>query len=85
MTTKNIVLPVGTEVRASEIGYYEFWYPSKISHFLSEEIHAEMAPPNGARLSTTGEWMPVVVSVSTAKNYGSPIRVLWVREKNNNS
>ena len=85
MTTKNIVLPVGTEVRASEIGYYDFWYPAKITHILCEEIHAEIASPSESKLSQSGDWTPVVVSAYHAKSYGSPIRILWIRKKNKNS
>ena len=85
MTTKNIVLPVGTEVKASEIGYYDFWYPAKLTHILCEEIHAETVSLSEGKLSQSGGWTPVMVSVYHAKSYGSPIRILWIRNKNKNS
>ena len=81
----NIIIPAGTEVRASEIGYYEFWYPSKTGQLLTEDTPAEIATASSHRCSTTGDWMPVIVSKYVASNYGSPVKILWIRKKNKNS
>ena len=76
-----IIIFAGTEVRTSEAGYYEYWYPSKVSHILEEDLMARRASTSEVKHTTTGEWMPVVVSDYVARTYGSPIRVLWVRKK----
>ena len=76
-----ITILAGTEVRTSEVGYYEYWYPSKTSHILEEDMTVRRASTSEVKHTTTGDWMPVVVSNYVARTYGSPIRILWVRKK----
>ena len=62
---------------AGKIGYYNFWYPSSDSDeqgVLSESV-------SGMYLSWRGGgdlWTPYQVTETVAKQYGSPIRVIWV-------
>ena len=74
---KIITIPSGTRYTISQIGYYNFWYPSNISDeqgVLSESV-------SGMYLSWRGGgdlWTPYQVTETVAKHCGSPIRVIWV-------
>ena len=81
--TKRIV-PIGTEIRASEIGYYDYWYPAKQGHTLQEEIeYSKEASINELKFSTGQDWTPLIVSSEIAEAFGSPIRVLWIKKNVN--
>ena len=74
---KITTIPVGTRFTVSQIGYYNFWYPSSNSEdhgILSESV-------SGMYLSWRGGgeiWIPYQVTDAVAKRCGSPIRVIWV-------
>ena len=67
----------GTEIKRSQVGYYNYWYPSHDQDyeiFLEEDTSAISINWQGG-----GErWEPYRVTADTAKKYGSPIRVIWV-------
>lgn len=69
-------LPKGTKYTISQIGYYNFWYPSSNKHEQGELA----SPVSGVRLGWVGgghAWVPYQVTGDVAKRHGSPIRVLW--------
>ena len=74
-------VPIGTEIRVSEIGYYDYWYPSKHSFFLCEEIEVEKATGSDGKFSSALDWEPLVVAQEVAENYGSPVRIMWIKKK----
>lgn len=67
-------IPEGTRYTISEVGYYNYWYPSEDNRgFLSETV-------SGLNLQWLGGgelWQAYQVTSDVAKKYGSPIRVLW--------
>ena len=73
---KKITLPMGTEIRPSEVGYYDFWYPSPLGIILLEEVEAV---PAAGRFSRVTGMTPYVVKPAVASKYGSPINVIWVK------
>jgi len=69
-------IPQGTRYTISEIGYYNYWYPSDESvfrGFLSESVSALDLHWKGGGT----EWVAYQVTADVAKRYGSPIKVLW--------
>lgn len=78
-------VPIGTEIKVSEIGYYDYWYPSSHSHILCEEIEAEKATGLDGKFPRILDWEPLVVTQEVAENYGSPVRIVWVEKKNVNT
>ena len=76
---KKCILAEGTEIRISAIGYYDFWYPVDTSAILKESVPVEVATTQ-AKLSRQGDYIPYVVSGRVAKDYGSPINILWARK-----
>ena len=79
--SSKIIVPAGTEIRKSEIGYYDFWYPSKSGEVLEEDLQARHVTTSDIKCTLQGRWTPLVVSAYDANFYGSPIRVLWIRKK----
>ena len=74
---KIATLPKGTRYTVSQIGYYNFWYPS------SDTVDHGTLPDSvsGMQLSWTGggdTWAPYQVTSEVAKRCGSPIRVIWI-------
>lgn len=67
-------IPMGTRYTVSEVGYYNYWYPSDENRgFLPEAVSALNLQWMGG-----GEtWDAYQVTKDVAKKYGSPIRVLW--------
>ena len=67
-------IPEGTRYTISEIGYYNYWYPSeKVRGSLSESVSAiNLQWMGGGEL-----WDAYQVTKEVAIKYGSPIRVLW--------
>ena len=67
-------IPKGTRYTISEIGYYNYWYPSEeIRGVLSEAV-------SGIDIQWLGggqKWNAYRVTSEVAVKYGSPIRVLW--------
>ena len=79
------IVPVGTEIKVSVIGYYDYWYPSKHSFVLCEEIEAKRATGYDGKFSSALDWEPLVVSQGVAESYGSPVRIVWVKKKSINT
>lgn len=71
------IIPAGTAIRPSQVGYYNFWYPHMDLEFESYESF--VVEP----MSWTGsdEWAAVMVSADKAITYKSPIKVLWVKKQ----
>jgi hypothetical protein len=83
--TSTSTLPIGTEIRTSEIGYYDFWYPSaKAGPILKEAIKVREATNSELRHSTGTDWTPFVVSLEVASTLGLPIAIVWVRKEDIN-
>ena len=80
MSKKEHILVEGTEIRISAIGYYDFWYPSEVSSTLKENVVGEVATTQ-AKLSIGSDFVPYVVSLRVAKDYGSPINIIWAHKK----
>ena len=83
MKEPDCTLPVGTEIRTSEIGYYDYWYPAKECSILEEEIEAREATNSELRYSTGTDWTPFVISQEAASTLGSPIAIVWVKKEFN--
>lgn len=73
---EDVLLPKGTEIRISKVGYYSFWYPDEKPIILKEDVVAHPATTE-AKFSKLGGFLPYVVSVEIADTYGSPIAILW--------
>ena len=70
-------IPKGVEVKPSQIGYYNYWYPSEDKEFLiSESVEGQFL---GWRGSDT--WAAIKVKQEIAKKYESPIQVLWIKKE----
>ena len=71
---KKIVVNVGTSYKVSQVGYYNFWYPSEDVVGRTDRVVC------GEELRWLGggdKWIPVHVTQEDASRYGSPIRVIW--------
>ncbi len=70
-------VPTGAKIKPSQIGHYNFWYPSEKQVYVSSDSFiCERLDWQGS-----GDWQAVKVDAEQAKAYHSPIKVLWV-EKN---
>ena len=84
MKELDCILPIGTEIRTSEIGYYDYWYPSpNTGTILREEIAAREASNSELRHSTGTDWTPFVISQEVANTLDLPIAIVWVRKEIN--
>lgn len=76
MRTK-VSIRQGARYAISQIGYYNFWYPSDSEAeqgFLEEKIDGEILTWQcGGK-----NWTPVLVTEEVARKYKSPIKVLWI-------
>lgn len=71
-----ITIPAGAKIRPSVSGYYNFWYPSE-----EEEYEAPISfDCQRLRWTGSGDWDAVLVSPEQARNYNSPIKVIWVKK-----
>ena len=78
MTEKiKYVIPAGSKIRPSQIGYYNFWYPHESDEY--EAVASFSVEPMLWRGSD--EWQAVMVSAVEANTYKSPIKVLWVKKQ----
>ena len=66
-------IPKGTRYAVSEIGYYNYWYPSDSRGLLTEPVSALDLRWRGGG----NDWVAYQVTMDVAKKYGSPIKVLW--------
>ena len=76
-------LPKGTKIKISQIGYYNYWYPSHdqdFDIFLEEDISAVKVDWRGGG----DKWEPYRVTAETARKYGSPIKVIWITKQRGN-
>ena len=71
------VIPAGSEVRPSQIGYYNFWYPHMEDEY--EAVESFVAFPLG--WTGSNEWDAVLVTAEQANTYKSPIKVVWVKKE----
>lgn len=79
MKQRTEILHVGAEVRISEVGHYNVWYPHRSdSIFLEEEVEVQEYSLLKHHRSET--WKPMLFPEEIARKYGSPINVLWVRK-----
>ena len=71
------LIPAGSKVKPSQVGYYNFWYPH--TEYEYEAFHSFVGQP----LYWTGsdEWDAVLVNIEEAKAYKSPIKVVWVKKE----
>ena len=66
--------PKGIKIKPSEVGHYNFWYPhEKHEDTSSSSFMFETMPWWGSQ-----KWKPIKVSPDLAKNYNSPICVIWI-------
>lgn len=75
-------IPVGAKFAISEVGYYNYWYPSsEICGSLDEAVSAlPLAWQGGGE-----KWAAYQVTREVAIKYGSPIRVLWFAKEDLNN
>ncbi len=71
------IIPAGAKIRPSESGHYNFWYPHSEQEY--EAIESFFGEP--MRWSGSEEWEAVLVNVSEAEIYKSPIKVVWVEKQ----
>ena len=72
--SKTYRAPKGIKVKPSEIGYYNYWYP----HVEEESVSRESFVFEGLFWRGSSEWKAVRVSKELAKDYNSPICVIWI-------
>ena len=76
MPSKKYRVPVGAQIKPSQIGHYNFWYPHENQEYISvSSFMCEQMLWRGS-----DEWEAVLVSPTEAKAYQSPIRVVWVKK-----
>lgn len=71
------VIPAGSKIRPSQIGYYNFWYPHMDDEY--EAVESFVGKPLG--WTGSDEWDAVLVTADEANTYKSPIKVLWVKKE----
>ena len=74
---KKVTIRKGARYTISQIGYYNFWYPSDEDSdvgVLSEAIDGNLLNWRGGG----NRWIPLHVTAEIANFYGSPIRVIWI-------
>jgi len=77
MPSEKYRVPLGARVKPSQIGHYNFWYPSEKHEYVSSDSFiCEKVEWQGS-----ANWQAILVTAEQAKAYRSPIKVLWV-EKN---
>ena len=74
---KKYRIPKGVEVKPSQVGYYNYWYPSEEEMFLTtESVEGEFLFWRGS-----DKWAAVKVKKEVATKYQSPIQVLWIKRE----
>lgn len=78
MSNKNkCCIPRGVEVKPSQVGYYNYWYPSEEElFFTTESVEGELLTWRGS-----DKWAAVKVEKEVATKYQSPIQVLWIKKE----
>lgn len=76
MSPSKYRVPLGSRIKPSQSGHYNFWYPHDSEEYVSEQsFMCEELSWRGSQ-----EWQAVMVSPEEANIYRSPIRVLWVEK-----
>lgn len=66
--------PKGIKIKPSEVGHYNFWYP----HAQMEDVSIRSFVFEKMPWWGSSKWKPIKVSPELAKNFNSPIRVIWI-------
>tara|TARA_A100001515_G_C4591554_1_gene216146 strand:- start:3166 stop:3402 length:237 start_codon:yes stop_codon:yes gene_type:complete len=65
-----------SQVKPSQIGHYNFYYPCTREFTSVEEIEGSRLPWTGG-----GEYVAVHVEHKIAKIFESPVNVIWVKKE----